>query len=64
MAKDALRLIANAKPSTVISEFLDSGNIYDQPFDVGMAYAKLDCPQDILDENLIALYNIRVRPIQ
>lgn len=60
MARDALRLIANKLSSTILTEFLDSGNIYDQPLDVGMAYSRLECLEEITDETLIVLYNIRV----
>ncbi|KAF8449694.1 hypothetical protein BGX38DRAFT_1187333 [Terfezia claveryi] len=59
-AKDALRLIANKLGSNILTDFLESGNVYDQPLDVSMAYSRLEADPNMDDDSLIAVYQIRL----
>jgi len=63
MAREALRLIAEDRNSPLLGAFIHSGKIYEQPLDVGTAYARLDIPRDAVmtDDMIIQVYQIRVR---
>ncbi|KAF8461076.1 hypothetical protein BDZ91DRAFT_737822 [Kalaharituber pfeilii] len=60
MAKDALRLIAEARKSSILLDFIQSGNIYDQPLDVSVAYSRLEIPPDTSDDMVIGVFSVRL----